>query len=83
MSDDLVARYDGELGICELAIDDMKIRPAYRAGRDPDPHLAGAGCARGQLHGFQRVVWVIENHGMHVVCFHFGRVGLAGDNARL
>jgi hypothetical protein len=26
---------------------------------------------------------VIENHGMHVVCFHFGRVGLAGDNARL
>jgi hypothetical protein len=42
-ADDLVTRYDGQLRIGELAIDQVQIGAAHSAGTDLDQDLPGAG----------------------------------------
>ncbi len=40
-ADDLVPRNDRELGLCQVAVDDVQVGAAHAAGGDPDQDLPG------------------------------------------
>ena len=50
---ELMARHDGIFRAPHVAVDQVKIAAAYRAGADFDEHLAGAGFGCGTLHEFE------------------------------
>ena len=65
LAHDLVARDQRQLGVGKLAVDDVKIGAADRAGLDPHQHLARAGNRIGELGRTQRPARRVEHHGEH------------------
>ena len=64
-TDDLVARYDRQFRLGQIAVDDMQIGAAHAAGRYRYLYLARSGFRIGFLDQFQWGSGLLENH-----CFH-------------
>ena len=64
-ADDLVPRHDRQLGIGQLAVDDMQVGAAYAAGLDPNPNLPRSGRRIGPLLHHQPFAGPPEDHGAH------------------
>jgi hypothetical protein len=64
-ADYLVAGDQGQLRIRELAVHDVKVRPAHRAGVDPDQDPVRAWFRFGDLGGTQRLARRVEDHRAH------------------
>ena len=65
LPDDLVARHERELGLGELAVDDVKVRPAHAAGEDAEDDLAGAGTRLVDVIEPQRLPRTMQAHRFH------------------
>jgi hypothetical protein len=59
-------QYQGELGVCQLAVSNVKIGPADAAGLDLDQQLAGAGSAHRYPGHSQGPPRLIEQHRSHI-----------------
>ena len=64
-ADDLVAGDDRQLGIWQLAVDDMEIRPADSTSFDPHADLTSLRRRVGKLLELQRASRSVKNHGAH------------------
>jgi hypothetical protein len=64
-SHDLVAEDEGQLGVGQLAVDDVKVRAAHAAGRDAQQDLARPGLGKGTLLQPQRAGRRLQDHGAH------------------
>ncbi len=64
-ADNLVPRHDRQLGIGQLAVNDMQVGAAYAAGFDPNPNLPRSGRRIGPLLHRQPFAGPPEDHGAH------------------
>ena len=62
---DLVARHERQLGLGQLAVDDVQVGPADAAGLDGDEDLARGRLRVGQVGLAQRRARRVENHRAH------------------
>ena len=65
LAHDLVAGDQGQLGVRQLAVDDVQIGAADRAGLDPHQDLARAGDGVGEPGRAQWLAGSVEDHGEH------------------
>ena len=65
LAHDLVAGDQRQLGVRQLAVDDVQIGAADRAGLDPHQDLARAGDGVGEPGRAQRLARGVEDHGEH------------------
>ena len=65
LAHDLVAGDQGQLGMRQLAVDDVQVGAADRAGLDPHQDLARAGDGVGELGRAQWLAGGVEDHGEH------------------
>jgi hypothetical protein len=65
ISDDLMARNDGEFGIWQFSINDVEIGAAHAACRNSHANFARGGRRRWQLTELQGNAGPVENHGEH------------------
>src|SRR3546814_12117233 len=63
--DDLVARYQGQFRLRQLAVDHMQIGAADPAGGDLDQNLLRVRPRLGQVGHDQRATDRVQHHGMH------------------
>jgi hypothetical protein len=64
-ADDLVTRNDRQLGLGELTVDHVQIRPEHPAGGHLHQHLAEARRTFGHLHRAQRQSGPFQHHCLH------------------
>ena len=62
---DLVADHKRQLGICELAINDVEVGAAHGTGGDPDQDFLRSWLRIGQRHEPQRLLDGFEHHRPH------------------
>ena len=65
VTDDLVPGHERQLGLGQLAIDDVEVGAAHAAGRDCDEDLARARLGIGQLGLAERRARRVEDHRAH------------------
>ncbi len=70
--------HERELGVLELAVEDMEVGAAHPAGRDLDEDLMRARLWHRQLHGSERLTGPIEHHRLHRSRRHDLARGLGG-----
>jgi hypothetical protein len=63
---DLMARYDRQLGVGQVSVDYMQIRPAYAANQDMDQNLPGAWRRFRNIDILQRFTYCFQDHGTHI-----------------
>src|ERR671910_476381 len=64
-ANDLVAGDQGQPRVRQLAVHDVQVRPAHRAGADPDQDLLRSHLRLRHLVGAQRLTRRVEDHGAH------------------
>ena len=64
-ADDLVPEDERELRLRELAVENVEVGPADRAGRDAEEHLAGTRDRVGNVRGPERTARNVEKHRLH------------------
>ena len=65
-ADDLMAGNQGKLGLGQLAVNHVEIRPADAAGVHANQHLIGSRSRHREIDGFQRGSCGVQNHSVHV-----------------
>ena len=63
--DDLVAQHERELGLGQLAVDDVQVGPAYAAGGNRDEHLTGTGLRIREMCLVEGSPRGVQDHGAH------------------
>jgi hypothetical protein len=61
-----MARDEGQLGLREIAIEDVEVSPAYAAGKDAYGDLARPGGRLREVLELQGLTLLVEEHGAHV-----------------
>ena len=64
-ADNLMARHDGQLGVGQLAVDDMEVGAADTASLDPHANLTGSGRWVSPLLHHEPFVRPMQDHGAH------------------